>query len=171
MEASLVNEFGFKQVSVANWLKVDPAWGGFIMSSSLSDPSEAWVHDLAEFQLNTAIPLPVRRLFEVARGAMAYSLMFYPLLTLGSEQLLRVMETAVSEKCKALSAPVLSNYSRQVDWLVKQEVIPTNESERWKALIQLRNAASHPADQTIMPPGWALDFMKTTTELINGLFP
>jgi hypothetical protein len=36
----------------------------------------------------------------VARGSYAYSLMFYPLLTLGAEQLLRVVEGAIAYEFK-----------------------------------------------------------------------
>jgi hypothetical protein len=43
---SSFNEFGYKRLTLENWLTVDPAWSGVAMSCSRSDPSEAWVHDL-----------------------------------------------------------------------------------------------------------------------------
>jgi hypothetical protein len=50
------------------------------------------------------VPLNIRKLFETARGNLIYSLMFYPLLTLGAEQLFRVLETSASAKCKEVNA-------------------------------------------------------------------
>ncbi|TAL03302.1 MAG: hypothetical protein EPO08_04480 [Rhodospirillaceae bacterium] len=85
------NELRFKHVTPANWLNGDPAWTGFAMTT------EAWLNGLTDVSLKLSVPLSVRRLFEVARGTMAYSLMFYPLMTVGAEQLFRVVETAVAE--------------------------------------------------------------------------
>ena len=92
--------FGFKRLTSDNWLKVDPAWARVVMSASRSDPSEAWVQDLVQSELAVSVPLNIRNLFEIARETLVYSLMFYPLVTLGTEQTFRVFETAVTEKCK-----------------------------------------------------------------------
>jgi hypothetical protein len=73
--------FGFKRLSLDNWLTVDPTWAGIAMSSSLPNPSEAWVFDLVQSELSPAVPVNIRRLFQIARGTLVYSLMFYPLLT------------------------------------------------------------------------------------------
>lgn len=85
MESDQTKRFGFRLLNVTSWLHVDPAWAGTVMSSSRKDPSEAWVHDVCEVRLEDHIPDTLQRLFEVARGSYAYSLMFYPLLTLGAE--------------------------------------------------------------------------------------
>jgi hypothetical protein len=71
--------FGFKRLTSDNWLKVDPAWAGVVMSASRSDPSEAWVHDLVQSELAVSVPLNIRKLFEIVRDTLVYSLMFYPL--------------------------------------------------------------------------------------------
>ena len=73
MTASQSNKFGFKRLSLENWLRVDPVWDAFGMSES----SEAWVHDLLKANLDPVVPLPIRQLFETARGTLVYSL--YPL--------------------------------------------------------------------------------------------
>src|ERR1700679_403437 len=112
------NEFGFKRITVENWLTVDPIWRSFVMSDTLSDPSEAWVSDVVRANLNTVVPIPIRKLFETARGTLVYSLMFYPLLTLGTEQLFRVFEAAASAKCKELAVPNKTRaFAQKVDWL------------------------------------------------------
>lgn len=141
------------------------------MSGSKPSPSDAWVFDLTEVRLNPAVPLPIQKLFEVARGILVYSLMYYPLLTLGAEQLFRVVEAAVAAKCKHASAPHITKFSQRIDWLVKHGHIPADERARWEAIVHLRNEASHPADQIILAPGMVLDILDNAVELIDSLFP
>ena len=45
------------------------------------------------------VQFDVHRQFEVARGAMLYGCFFYPLFSLGVDQLLKVAESAVTHKC------------------------------------------------------------------------
>jgi hypothetical protein len=59
--------FGLKRLTVDNWLSVDPAWGGVVMSPSRPDPSEAWVFDIVRSDLDPKVPLNIRKLFEIAR--------------------------------------------------------------------------------------------------------
>jgi len=59
--------FGFKRLTIDNWLSVDPAWGGVVMSSSRPDSSEAWVFDIVPSDLDPGVPVNIRRLFEIAR--------------------------------------------------------------------------------------------------------
>jgi hypothetical protein len=166
-----LNEVGYKCLSLENWLTVDPAWAGVVMSSSLSDPSQAWVHDLLQTKLDPAVPVSIRRLFETARGTLVYSLMFYPLLTLGIEQMLRVFEASVSERCNSMTAPgKIKRFADKIEWLVERTVIPPEQQSRWNAIRHLRNEASHPKDQSILPPGEALTILDIAIELINPLF-
>ncbi len=169
--ASSFNEFGYKRLTLENWLTVDPAWSGVAMSCSRSDPSEAWVHDLIQTELDSTVPLPIRKLFEIARGTLVYSLMFYPLLTLGTEQMFRVFDAAVSAKCKEMKAPSkVQRFADKIKWLGERAVIPPEQQSRWNAIRHLRNEASHPADQSILPPGEALNVLDIAVELINPLF-
>jgi hypothetical protein len=171
VNSSPPSSFGFKRISVENWLSVDPAWSGVVMSSSRPDPSEAWVFDLVTCELDPSVPLPVRKLFEIARGTLVYSLMFYPLLTLGTEQMFRVFDTAVSAKCNTMRAPAkVKVFAQKVDWLASQGVIRSEQQNRWHAIRHLRNEASHPADQNILPPSEALTIVAIAIELINPLF-
>jgi hypothetical protein len=171
MSTSQSNEFGHKRLTLENWLTVDPAWSGVVMSSSLPNPSEAWVYDLIQTELDPAVPLSIRKLFEIARGTLLYSLMFYPLLTLGTEQMFRVFDAAVSAKCKAMKAPSkLRNFAQKIEWLSERTVIPPEQQTRWNAIRHLRNEASHPTDQSILPPSEALAILDIAVELINPLF-
>jgi hypothetical protein len=165
------NEFGYKRLTTENWLTVDPAWSGVVISCSRSDPSEAWVHDLVQTELDPTVPLPIRKLFEIARGTLVYSLMFYPLLTLGTEQMFRVFDAAVSAKCKEMSAPSkVQRFADKIKWLGERAVISPEQQSRWNAIRHLRNEASHPAHQSILPPGEALNVLDIAVELINPLF-
>src|SRR5665213_1986395 len=121
MPASDTNTFGFKRLSVKNWLTVDPAWSGVVMSSSRPDPSEAWVHDLSQTILTAEAPLTIRKLFETARGTLVYSLMFYPLLALGAEQLFRVLEASAAFKCREMAGPPkkTKTFANKIEWLAE----------------------------------------------------
>lgn len=57
-----------------------------------------------DINLTEKAPLEVRRMFEVARGAVVYGYFFYPLYVLGAEQLFRVAEAAVTLKCEQMGA-------------------------------------------------------------------
>jgi hypothetical protein len=164
-------EFGFKRLSVENWLTVDPAWSGVVMPSSLPDASEAWVFDIVRAALADDIPLSIRKLFETARGTLVYSLMFYPLLTLGSEQLFRVLEASVSLKCKELAAPPkIKTFEHKINWLAENGAMATEHKSRWHSIRHLRNDASHPRDQNIYGPAMALKILDAAVELVSTLF-
>jgi len=56
--------------------------------------------------------------------AIAYGYYFYPIYTLGLEQLLRVAETAVKWKCNLLNAPKsIEKYQGSIEYLVTQDII------------------------------------------------
>ena len=63
--SSQINEFGFKRLNSENRLTVDPVWDAF----ANSEPSK-WVHDLLKVNLDPVVPLPIRKLFETARGTL-----------------------------------------------------------------------------------------------------
>lgn len=167
-----VEELGFKRLDNDNWLTADPIWRAFAMPPDGSTHEDAWINDIMQFSLAAGVPIEIRKLFEIARGALVYGLLFYPLLTLGTEQLMRVHEAATFLKCRALSAPSgeTSKFDHQIKWLVKQGAISREGQRRWDAVRLLRNHASHPKDQTILDPNMALSMLEGTVELINGLF-
>jgi hypothetical protein len=164
--SSQPNEFGFKRLSLENWLTVDPVWDAF----GKSEPSE-WVHDLLKVNLDPVVPLAIRKLFETARGTLVYSLMFYPLLTIGTEQLFRVLEAAATNKCMAMNAPTkIKKFSDKLKWLLENHTIAQEQYVRWDATRQLRNSVSHLHDQNIFDPNIALAELDIAIALINKLF-
>jgi hypothetical protein len=163
--------FGFRLLAVDTWLHVDPVWSGTVMSSSRPDPSDAWVHDVCQIRLTDRVPDSIQRLFEVARGSYAYGLMFYPLLTLGAEQLLRVVEGAVAFRFKERGGPgKFRTFQNRIDWMTAQGIISTDQQRRLHQLRVLRNSGSHPSDQNIYNPMMAFEVLEMTAELLNELF-
>jgi len=164
------NELGFKVITVENWLKPDPVWT-FGVEAELSSWANDWVQAVLELNLAPSVPLEVRKLFETARGAMVYSPMFYPLLTIGSEQVFRVHEAAVSMRCVEMGAPSkLRSLRDKISWLTENGTISREDKTRWDAVRHMRNVASHPSDQSIHSPAMAIMTLEASVSLINSLF-
>jgi hypothetical protein len=165
-----------KTLTTENWLQPDPTSTIFVRVShadgSVSPMSgEDWVAQFLTPSLNDNVPKELRRLFEVARAALAYGYFFYPLYTLAGEQLYRVAEAAVSEKCAMLGAPKKkSSFQDKIKYLVDKNVIPNEEFIRWDAFRQLRNMSSHPRRQNILAPGMVATTLHLVAERINDLF-
>jgi hypothetical protein len=169
-----VTKLGFKEITQTNWLQADEVSARFVQISAegtvTSMIGDDWLQAILKPQIIDTVPKEVQALFEVARGALVYGYFYYPLYTLAAEQLFRVIEAAVHHKCDQLSAPQLKNLDSQIKWLVKQDVIPKTEADRWDAARRLRNSVSHPTDQNIFTPGMALTFLYQTSDDINSLF-
>ena len=166
------SEFGFKQVSPENWLKIDPVWGAFGAVAEQPDPFDPWIVEVLGFNLSLSVPVEVRKLFEVARGTIAYSLLYYPLITIGTEQLFRVYEAAATHKCGQLNAPAsqTAQFAHRIKWLVERGAILPEDRIRWDAVRDLRNSTSHPKNQSIFDPNMALSMLEGTVALIGHLF-
>lgn len=176
-----MTDLGFKQVTADNWLEPDPMSTIFVslLPDGQTQPtsSDEWLQLILEPQLADAVPEEVRRLFEVARGAMVYGYLFYPLYTLAAEQLFRVADAAVFHKCKLLGYQEQRRPGKErdplaikIDWLIKQLGLTSDDRMRWQSIRQLRNYVSHPDQQTIMIPAWSVRILRDITENINQLF-
>lgn len=130
-----------------------------------------WARAFLAVELKDHVPERIRDLFAVARGALLYGWFFYPLFFLGEQQLYRVVEAAAKARYLELDGPRhRPSFEHAIDWLIEREVIPSGDHERWDAVRELRNAASHPERQEIMPPGAVLGGLKATAHNINRLF-
>lgn len=161
-----MTNLGIKNVTHKNWLHPDP------LMHSLMMPDEEWVVSILKPELKNIVPLEIRKLFEVTRCSMLYGYFFYPLFTLAYEQLLRVAETAISKKCKQITVEKIGR-NRLIDklkYLKNTNNLTDEEFLQWNLLRELRNIASHPDQQTILPPGISLRFLSDISELINALF-
>lgn len=158
----------FKKITVDNWREPDET-----SSLSINIPLNEWINIILEPNLIEAVPTEIKKLFEVARGALVYGYFFYPLYTLGLEQLFRVAEAAVTRKCKTMEAPPTiyeGPFQNKVHYLVEKKVIPNQKKEVWNAIRILRNIASHPQDQSIHAPGEVIGKIARIADEINSLF-
>ncbi len=162
----MITNLGIKNVTYKNWLSSDPLMHQLMMSE------EEWVESILKPRLDEkAVPLKICKLFEVARSSMLYGYFFYPLFTLAYEQLLRVAEAAISEKYKLTNAEKINlKFKGRLDYLKKIGILSDDEYHRWNSFRELRNIASHPEQQTILPPGVTLRFISDISEFINALF-
>lgn len=171
----MTTQFGFKEITPNNWLEPDEVLKGFVRISQVGDAQSISGNEYLRFILKPAlveaVPQDIKALFEVARGAMAYGYFFYPLFTLATEQLFRVAEAAVLQKCKDLGVPKsMKTFQQKIDWLVQEGVISKSESPRWHAARELRNSASHPNRQSILTPGNAIGMLEGIAKQVSSLY-
>jgi hypothetical protein len=133
---------------------------------------QAWVRNLSRTVLTTEAPLRIGKPFETARGTLVDSLIFYPLLAPGAEQLFRVLEASAAFKCNEMAAPPKRSrtFENKIEWLAEQGVIAAEDKPCWHAMRHLRNGTSHPKGQNIYNLAMALIIPDTTVDLINPLF-
>ena len=167
------NELGYKILTADNWRDTDPIWKVFGDFAVHPSPQRQWVEEVLAINLAPHVPVQLRKLFEIARASLIYALYFYPLLTLGTEQLFRVHEAAARIRCQMANAPEKEtrNFDGQIKWLIGAGLIAgRDDDKRWHAVRQLRNSTSHPKDQNIFDPNMALTMLEGAAEKINELF-
>ncbi len=168
-------ELGFKTLSLKNWKVPDLPF----FTNGLKE--EEWVGAVLGAKLNANIPKDIQALYEVARAAFAYAWFCLPLTQLGAEQCFRVSEAAAREKCKQFGLPtertrkagkvIPTTFDENIRSLVNHGTISRSDECKWHSTRKLRNRASHPEQQTIMPPGFIIGTLFTTAEKLNFLFP
>lgn len=172
-----MSTLGFKILTQENWLEPESVMSVFV-KFSLKDltkspiSADEWVNRFLKPQLDSVVPVEILRLFEVARGSIAYGYFFYPLYTLAGEQLYRVAETAASAKCKLLGAKShkVKRFEDKISFLQEQNAISQQDWVWWDSIRHLRNYASHPKDQTILMPKDVLSDLAGVAKHINQLF-
>ncbi len=172
-----MSDLGFKTLSPENWLEPEPVMSA-LKTISLNDSTvshisrDQWLSRFLKAQLDSAVPLEIRKLFEVARGAATYGYFFYPLYTLAGQQLYRVAETAISIKCKSLGTTrrEVRTFQDKISFLQEQNVIPQHDWIWWDSIRRLRNYSSHPKHQTIVFPQDTLYDLSSVAKHINDLF-
>lgn len=181
---TMSNTAGIKLPTEHDWLEPDSVWQNFVRLipgtlSYVQYDHLTWLREVRKFRITDAAPPEIRNLFEVARSAIIYGYLCYPLLTLGTEQLHRVLEAAVRLRAKELGwAPKvvrdrhrndLPDYRKGLAFLKEVGVISSEDGSWWDIARWLRNYASHPAMQTIHPPSMALSTLESTSDRINEL--
>jgi hypothetical protein len=174
-----MGESGLKQLTIDNWQEPDPVVSAFVRLSPQDGAIRAlsgddWARGFLAIELSDRVPLEVRRPFDVARGALVYGYFFYPLYTLGAEQLFRAAEAAIRHKCRevGVSDTTLNkpDFYHRTRALVREGAISHADQDRWDDLRELRNLASHPEDQSIFSPGIAIGALRRVAADVEGLF-
>lgn len=164
----------FKKLGPKNWRRRDKACDPFVRrykEKSRKITNDQFASIILERSLSQKVPVEVRNLFEVAQGAMCYGCYFYPLYTLGSEQMYRVSEAAVNQKCKSLNIPRnIKSFRGRLNWLRDNNFLSKQKFVQWDAGRQLRNSASHPNRQSIYTPFDAINTIDVTIDLVEDLF-
>lgn len=166
---------GFKKLTTQNWLEPDEA-SLILLSTTTSgeihpDPATRWINFVLAPVMEEAVPGPVISLFEVARATISYGFLFYPLFTLGLEQLSRVGEAAIIHKCKIENSPISKRkFDRGINWLAKNSFLSMDEKRIWHSMRGARNYASHKDHQSIIPPGMVLGILRQYVGRINTLY-
>jgi hypothetical protein len=161
-----------KEISLENWLEPDPNNLRLITQVS----GEQWLARILHPRLSVKVPEDVRDLFEVARGALVYGYLYFPLYFLGVGELQRVAEAAVKAKCLELKMPPPPGtprrygpgFTKNLQFLAEQGIV---DFEDWKVIRDNRDYVSHPEKMTIMWPDYAVMVLGVTEMKINALFP
>lgn len=166
-----MDELGFKHLTADNWLEIDPVTKLFVRGTSgASIKGEEWLESILQPKLIDPVPYEIKRLFEVARGAMVYGYFFYPLYTLGFEQLSRVSEAAIAHKWEQCNGPKKKTFQQRIEWLTQNGYLSEENSKHWDSFRHLRNISSHPVSQNILMPSDAIRLTRVLSEQINILF-
>jgi hypothetical protein len=170
-----MQNLGYKQITKETWLKPDRISASFLVSSETEiddiKKGEMYLDMILEPRLKEEVPIEVKKLYEVARGALVYGYFFYPLYSLACEQLFRVGEAAITFRCKIFSPRLAKRtFRKKIQFLFKQDILNDLEKTRWHALRDLRNITSHPIDQSIYAPGEVIGILAQLAEDINKLF-
>jgi hypothetical protein len=164
---------GFKAVTSENVLEVDPVVAtmatmdhrtGIVRPQTPDD----WVPFVVAVELSANVPHEVRRAFTLAQHAMCYAHWYYPMLTLGADDLLRVADFAAAEAAREHGIRART-FEQRIGRLVSAGVIPHEDEPLWTALRAARNSATHPAFQHIYGFSHALHILNAVREVIDRI--
>ena len=166
---------GFKEITRVNWQEPDSFTAFVNINFETGEKTDISADERTEMflkpQLSNEVPLELQSQYEVARATFVYGYFFYPLHTLGFEQLLRVGEAAITQKCLTLLiAKSSAKFSRKLIKLKKHGILNEEEFKVWNNLKDLRNDFTHANIQRIIFPDDALKYLESITDRINNLF-
>lgn len=185
-----------KKIDPENWLQPDPSFNnsaGFtfeecmVMAQQMMNlkpgtwdyqgpkapivtPQE-WIKKVSRHRLNETVPSDLRALFYGAQAMLAYGCYSYQLCTLAVEQLLRVLEGALTSKCAELKGPGQKKpLQEKLKWLCDSGFITKEQWHGWDQMRTIRNGTSHPSFQMLMPPAIADHLFALLGADIESLF-
>lgn len=124
---------------------------------------------LETLRLSSLVEEEVRDLYDVAVGCLFYGYFYYPLYTLGTEQLFRVCDAAAKRRCINLGQPA-KNFDAAIRVLERRGILDELGAERWHVLRKLRNESTHSSYQTLSPPAPLVGIAERVARDINQLY-
>jgi hypothetical protein len=160
---------GFKVVDGDNVLQPDP----LMEALATMDPAGIrpirqgdFARTFATIDIDAGVPLETRRAFLFARNAMCYGYWCYGLMTLGTQQMMRVADDAIARAARERDIVKRLTFSERLRRLVVQGIVPPEDGARWDALRRLRNNATHQRSQQIISPSEAARMTAEVAELL-----
>jgi hypothetical protein len=166
-----VYKYGIKAITLDNWDMPDEISIKTLGMRGQTD-KERWVQfcsEIINIDLIGTAPIEVKKMFEVSKGIIIYGYLFYPLFTVGLEQMYRVAESAIKYKCLEIGCNN-KNFNQGIKKLNECGLLDKEQINDWEYIRGARNRASPPMDQTIFTPGMILGFLKMVSKNINALF-
>ncbi|WP_170332312.1 hypothetical protein [Ruegeria arenilitoris] len=162
-------------MTVENYLERDSRLDGWSVHGlgAFSHPTDAWVQMFLSIKPSEALPAYLQDMFDRAQGSMVYGCFYYPLFTLGIEELFRFSESALREAVKetgALKSVQKMKYAPLIDWAHDNDLLTDSMHGRWHAGRSLRNSTSHKDSSLLLGPNDAAGLLSTTAELTDTLF-
>lgn len=163
------------QLTEENYLERDSRLDGWSVHGIgvLSHTTDTWAQILLSIKPLVTLPTYLQDMFERAQGCMVYGCFYYPLFTLGIEELFRFSESALREAVKETGAPKSvqkMKYAPLIDWAHDNDFLTDSMHGRWHAGRSLRNSTSHKDSSLLLGPNDAAGLLSTTAELTDTLF-
>ena len=160
---------GFKVVDGENVMRPDPIMEALATMDATGIRPIAqtdFAHTFAAIGIDAGVPLDVRRGFLFARNAMCYGFWCYGLMTLGTQQMMRVADDGIARAAREHGLPKRLTFAERLSRLVALGAVPTEDEPRWNALRRLRNNATHQESQQILTPANAAQMTTTVATLL-----
>jgi hypothetical protein len=167
------SRYGFKQLSAENLLDVDPVVASMVKRNRDTgevapiDPKD-WCQKVLSVELDPHVPNDIAAMFVMAQQATCYCYWYWPMLVLGSHELLRVAESAARAAANQ-NAIKAKTFHHRIAALVEAGIIVSGDEQLWQTLRRLRNSATHPEFQKIYGFPQAMQVIKTVAAAISRL--
>jgi hypothetical protein len=125
-----------------------------------------FARNFSAIRIEEDVPHEVRRAFLFARNAMCYGYWCYGLMTLGTQQMMRVADDGIALAARERGLPKRLTFVDRLRNLIALGVVPAEDEFRWDVLRRLRNNATHQEFQQILTPPDAARMTATVAHLL-----
>jgi hypothetical protein len=152
---------------------------GFDKTGAVRMISIGDLHDqMAEIQLDPAVPVDIAEQFDKARHAYVYSWFAYDLVSLAEQQGYQTLELALRERLPTAEREKADGehwglgklFSRAIahGWLTPPPVVPSTRVTTYDFLVMSRNELAH-GSRNLFPAG-SVEMLEQCAEILNKLF-